>query len=85
MMCRVNRPVVASVILTVAAGLAQLAAEHGKRVLVCEVDAKGDVTSLFEAPPTDFTPREIAPGVWSMSISTSSARASPSRSIAKSC
>ena len=36
---------------TVAAGLAQLAAEHGKRVLVCEVDAKGDVTSLFEAPP----------------------------------
>ena len=55
---------------TVAAGLAQLAAEHGKRVLVCEVDAKGDVTTLFEAPPTDFTPREIAPGVWSMSMDT---------------
>ena len=55
---------------TVAAGLAQLAAEHGKRVLVCEVDAKGDVTSLFEAPPTDFTPREVAPGVWSMSMDT---------------
>ena len=55
---------------TVAAGLAQLAAERGKRVLVCEVDAKGDVTSLFEAPPTDFTPREIAPGVWSMSMDT---------------
>ena len=55
---------------TVAAGMAQLAAEHGKRVLVCEVDAKGDVTSLFEAPPTDFTPRKIAPGVWSMSMDT---------------
>jgi anion-transporting ArsA/GET3 family ATPase len=55
---------------TVAAGLSQLAAEHGKRVLVCEVDAKGDVTSLFEATPTDFTPREIAPGVWSMSMDT---------------
>ncbi len=55
---------------TVAAGLAQLAAEHGKRVLVSEIDAKGDVTSLFEAPPTDFTPREIAPGVWSMSMDT---------------
>ena len=55
---------------TVAAGLAQLAAEHGKRVLVCEIEAKGDVTSLFEAPPTDFTPREIAPGVWSMSMDT---------------
>ena len=55
---------------TVAAGLSQLAAEHGKRVLVCEVDAKGDVTALFEAAPTDFTPREIAPGVWSMSMDT---------------
>ncbi len=55
---------------TVAAGLAQLAAERGKRVLVCEVDAKGDVTSLFESPPTDFTPREISPGIWSMSMDT---------------
>ena len=55
---------------TVAAGLAQLAAEHGKRVLVCEADAKGDVTGLFEAPPTDFTPREISPGIWSMSMDT---------------
>ena len=55
---------------TVAAGLSQLAAQHGKRVLVCEVDAKGDVTTLFEAAPTDFTPREIATGIWSMSMDT---------------
>ncbi|HEY6471290.1 MAG TPA: ArsA family ATPase, partial [Acidimicrobiales bacterium] len=55
---------------TVAAGLAQLAAEHGKRVLVCETDAKGDVPSLFEAPATDFTPKEIAPGIWSLSMDT---------------
>jgi anion-transporting ArsA/GET3 family ATPase len=55
---------------TVAAGLAQLAAEHGRRVLVCEVDAKGDVTSLFEAPPADFTPREVSTGVWAMSMDT---------------
>ena len=55
---------------TVAAGLSQLAAEQGKRVLVCEVDAKGDVAALFGAPPTDFTPREVAPGVWSMSMDT---------------
>ena len=34
---------------TVAAALAQLAAERGKRVLACEVDAKGDLASLFEA------------------------------------
>jgi anion-transporting ArsA/GET3 family ATPase len=55
---------------TVAAALAQLAAQHGKRVLVCEVDAKGDLSSLFEATPTDFTPREVAPGIWSMTMDT---------------
>jgi anion-transporting ArsA/GET3 family ATPase len=55
---------------TVAAALAQLAASRGKRVLVCEVDAKGDLSSLFEATPTDFTPREVSPGVWSMSMDT---------------
>ena len=55
---------------TATAGLAQLAAEHGRRVLVCEVDAKGDVAAFFEAPPTDFTPREVAAGIWSMSMDT---------------
>jgi anion-transporting ArsA/GET3 family ATPase len=55
---------------TVAAALASLAAEHGKKVLTCEVDAKGDLSSLFEAGPTDFTPREVAPDVWSMSMDT---------------
>ncbi len=55
---------------TVAAALAYLAAERGKRVLVCEVDAKGDLSSLFEATPTDFTPREVSPGIWSMSMDT---------------
>jgi anion-transporting ArsA/GET3 family ATPase len=55
---------------TVAAALAQLAAERGKRVLACEVDAKGDLSSLFEAPPTGFTEREVAPGVFAMSMDT---------------
>jgi len=55
---------------TVAAALAQLAAQHGKRVLACEVDAKGDLSSLFEATPTDFTPREVSPGIWAMSMDT---------------
>jgi len=55
---------------TVAAALAQLGAENGKRVLACEVDAKGDLAALFEAAPTDFVPREIAPGVASMSMET---------------
>ena len=55
---------------TVAAALAQLGAENGKRVLACEVDAKGDLAALFEAAPTDFVPREIAPGVAAMSMDT---------------
>jgi anion-transporting ArsA/GET3 family ATPase len=55
---------------TVAAALAQLAAEHGKKVLTCEVDAKGDLSSLFEATATDFVPREVSPGIWSMSMDT---------------
>jgi anion-transporting ArsA/GET3 family ATPase len=55
---------------TVAAALTQLAAQQGKRVLACEVDAKGDLSALFEAAPTDFTPREISPGIWSMSMDT---------------
>ena len=32
---------------TVAAGLALYAAEHGRRTLVCEMDAKGDVAAYF--------------------------------------
>src|SRR6202453_4703188 len=55
---------------TVAAALAQLGAENGKRVLACEVDAKGDLAALFEAAPTDFVPREISPGIASMSMDT---------------
>jgi anion-transporting ArsA/GET3 family ATPase len=55
---------------TVAAALARLAAERGKRVLACEVDAKGDLSSLFEAAPTDFAGRQVAPGILAMSMDT---------------
>jgi len=55
---------------TVSAALAQLAAQHGQKVLACEVDAKGDLSALFEAPPTGFSPKEVTPGVWSMSMDT---------------
>src|SRR5580704_1262565 len=55
---------------TVAAALAQLGAQNGKRVLACEVDAKGDLAALFEAGPTPFVPRLIAPGISSMSMDT---------------
>ena len=39
---------------TIAAGLALLAAHHGKRTLVCEVDAKGNLADFFETATTDF-------------------------------
>ena len=55
---------------TVTAALAQLAAQQGRRVLACEVDAKGDLSSLFEAAPTDFTAREVVPNVYAMSMDT---------------
>jgi anion-transporting ArsA/GET3 family ATPase len=58
---------------TVAAALAQLAADRGKHVLACEVDAKGDLAALFEAGPTDFAGREVAPGVVAMSMDTEAA------------
>src|SRR5580704_7403521 len=55
---------------TVAAGLALYAAEHGRRTLVCEMDAKGDVAAYFETGPTAFTAREVFPSLWAMSMDT---------------
>jgi anion-transporting ArsA/GET3 family ATPase len=55
---------------TVAAGLALLAAQQGKRTLVCEVDAKGNLADFFESGPTHFEEREIMPQLWAMSMDT---------------
>jgi anion-transporting ArsA/GET3 family ATPase len=55
---------------TVAAALAYLAAQRGKRTLVCEFDAKGNLADFLEAGPTRFTPREVSPGLWAMSMDT---------------
>jgi anion-transporting ArsA/GET3 family ATPase len=55
---------------TVAASLALFASEHGKRTLLCEVDAKGDISAYFESGPTSFTSRELLPGLWAMSMDT---------------
>jgi anion-transporting ArsA/GET3 family ATPase len=55
---------------TIAAALAWLAAARGKRTLVCEIDAKGDLADFFETAPTRFDEREIAPGLWAMSMDT---------------
>lgn len=55
---------------TVAAGLALAAAQRGKRTLVCEVDAKGNLADVFEARRTGWEPTEIQPGLFAMSMST---------------
>jgi anion-transporting ArsA/GET3 family ATPase len=55
---------------TVAAALALLAAEQGKKTLVCEFDAKGNLADFFETGPTAFQPREIQPGLFAMSMDT---------------
>jgi anion-transporting ArsA/GET3 family ATPase len=55
---------------TVTAATALLAAERGKRVLVVEVDAKGNLTEQFEQGAVGFKPREVYPGVFAMVMRT---------------
>jgi anion-transporting ArsA/GET3 family ATPase len=55
---------------TMAAATALLAARSGKRVLLIEVDAKGDVPAQFEQKAVGFTPREVYPGVLAMAMDT---------------
>lgn len=55
---------------TVAAATALLASSIGKRVLLVEVDAKGDVPAQFERPAVGFRAREVYPGVLAMAMDT---------------
>lgn len=55
---------------TIAAALALLAAQRGKRTLVAEVDAKGNLADFYETGPTAFKEREVSPGLWAMSMNT---------------
>jgi anion-transporting ArsA/GET3 family ATPase len=55
---------------TIAAAIGLLASQHGKRTLLCEVDAKGNLADFFETGPTAFEEREISPGLWAMSMNT---------------
>src|SRR3954447_10163044 len=55
---------------TIAAGLALLAAQHGQRTLVGEVDAKGNLADFYEVADTAFEPREVAPNLFAMSMHT---------------
>ena len=55
---------------TVASALALFASTRGQRVLICEVDAKGDVAGFYEAPPTGFSEKELQPGLFAMTMDT---------------
>jgi anion-transporting ArsA/GET3 family ATPase len=55
---------------TVAAALALVAAAQGKRTLVCEVDAKGNLGDLLECGPVRFTATEASPGLSVMAMDT---------------
>src|SRR3954447_2247918 len=53
--------------------LALLAARDGRRVLVCEMDAKGSLASAFDTAPLSFQPREIEPRLFAMAMNTEDA------------
>jgi anion-transporting ArsA/GET3 family ATPase len=55
---------------TIAAATAVLLARHGRRVLLVEVDAKGDIPAQFEQKNVGFTPREVYPDVLAMAMDT---------------
>src|SRR3982750_3570597 len=55
---------------TVAAALGLLAAREGKRPLVCEVDAKGNLADFYEIAHPGFTPREVQRGLYVMAMNT---------------
>jgi anion-transporting ArsA/GET3 family ATPase len=55
---------------TVAGALALFAAQQGRKTLVCEVDAKGDLAAVLETGPTSFAERQVEPGLWAMSMDT---------------
>ncbi|MHB1890596.1 MAG: ArsA family ATPase [Acidimicrobiales bacterium] len=55
---------------TVSTALALLAAQQGRKTLLCEVDAKGDVASYLEVSPSSFSPRKVIENLWIMSMDT---------------
>ncbi len=55
---------------TVAAGLALLAAGRGKRTLVCEVDAKGNLATFLEVGSLAFEPRVVQDNLSAMCMQT---------------
>ncbi len=54
-----------------AAALGRLAAASGgRRVLLCEMDAKGALAGVLDSGPLTFAPREVEPGLFAMAMNT---------------
>lgn len=58
---------------SVTAALGLLSSKAGRRTLICEVDAKGDVARLFDCEPTGFQPVKIRDDLFLMSMNTEEA------------
>jgi anion-transporting ArsA/GET3 family ATPase len=63
---------------TVAASLALALADRGKRVLLCEVEDRQGIASVFDVPPLPYQERRIATGstggeVWAIAIDAEAA------------
>ncbi len=55
---------------SVSAALALCASRRGRRTLVCELDAKGDLARLLGSPPVDYSGSEVRPGLVAMTMDT---------------
>ncbi len=55
---------------TVAAAIAQLASQHGRRTLVCEMDAKGSLAAAFDCAPFPYKPRQFDADLFGMAMNT---------------
>jgi anion-transporting ArsA/GET3 family ATPase len=55
---------------SVASAIGWLAASRGQRTLVCEVDAKGNLSDFFGVGPLAFDPSEVRPDLFAMAMDT---------------
>ncbi len=58
---------------SVTAALGLLSSKAGKRTLICEVDAKGDVARLLDCEPSGFEPVQMRENLWRMAMNTEEA------------
>ncbi len=58
---------------SIAAALAQMAADRGMRTLVCEMDAKGSLGDAFDVGRLAFRPRQLESNLFAMAMNTEDA------------